>query len=73
MTATAQAAGYCAPACAIYEGKVNYQCIASRLEAYNSDIYYNLSVEDINKLLYTCQYAGHSFVVQVAAQCASAR
>lgn len=67
LIATAQAAEhYCAPACDVYEGKVNYTCIASKLEAYDSDVYYNLSVEDMNKLLYTCKYAGHEEAMAVA-------
>ncbi|MFL5815043.1 MAG: hypothetical protein ACJ763_15815 [Bdellovibrionia bacterium] len=73
MITTAQAAGYCAPACPIYEGKVDYVCIAGFLERYNSGMFEDRSVEQINKLLYTCKYSQHEFVMQVAAGCAAAR
>lgn len=57
--------------CVPYAGKVNYRCIADTLEAYDSDVFYNLSKEEIDSLLYTCQNVYHDKVVSVAERCAS--
>jgi hypothetical protein len=67
LIATAQASdGYCAPACDVYQGKVNYTCIADKLQAYDSDTFADVSVEAINRLLYTCTSAGHAKAIEVA-------
>jgi hypothetical protein len=67
LIASAHATERCVP----YTGEVNYECITSTLEAYDSDIYYNLSKEEIDSMLYSCKTTFHDKVVSVAQACAS--
>jgi hypothetical protein len=46
-----------------------YQCIAARLQALDSDNYYNLSVREIDEILQDRGDARHATVVAVAQQC----
>jgi hypothetical protein len=46
-----------------------YQCIANGLEALNSDIYYNLSADDVKKMLQDPQAMGHSDAVVASERC----
>ena len=45
------------------------ECVSERLQAYNSDIYYNLSKEEIMDLLDTPEDARSSAVVYMAKAC----
>lgn len=48
----------------------NYKCIADTLEAYNSDIYYNLSVDEIDELLNHPETDARSWkAIEVAREC----
>ena len=47
----------------------DYQCIADRLQAINSDIYYNLSKADIDAMISIPEMVGHIDAVRVARQC----
>lgn len=47
----------------------NYKCIAQQLEMYNSDIYYNLSVEEIDQLLAGTRFTDGSAAARFAAIC----
>lgn len=47
----------------------DYECIANRLQAYNSDIYYNLSKTDIDTMISIPEYFGHIDAVNAAKSC----
>lgn len=49
--------------------KHDYGCIADTLEAYNSDIYYDLSAADIDELLQNSEDARAWKVISVAREC----
>lgn len=65
LVATAQAAELCVP----YTGDVDYECIALKLEAYNSSYYPDLSKEEIDGYLYSCKTTFHDEVVRAAKAC----
>jgi hypothetical protein len=46
-----------------------YQCIADKLQAYNSDIYYNLSDSDIYSMLTIPEMFGHLDATKAQIQC----
>lgn len=54
---------------AAHSSELNYQCIADHLQAYNSDIYYNLSKEEIDKMLGDEGVYGHDIAVYMAERC----
>mgnify|MGYP005685103425 CR=1 FL=1 len=54
-------------ACVTLEQK--YQCTADRLQAYNSDIYYNLSKTDIDTMISIPEFFGHIDAVNAAKSC----
>lgn len=45
------------------------QCIADRLQAYNSDIYYNLLSAEVKALLSNVNYSGYSDAMNAARLC----
>ena len=47
----------------------DYQCIADRLQAINSDIYYNLSSADIEAMVTIPEMFGHIDAVNAEKQC----
>jgi hypothetical protein len=47
----------------------NYECIASTLESFNSDIYYNLSEADIDSMLTIPEMMGHYDAMRAAEKC----
>ena len=49
----------------------NYQCIADSLQAYNSSIFYDMTQEDIDKILNDENSVFHDQVVEVARKCDS--
>lgn len=49
----------------------DYQCVAQKLQAVDSDIYYNLSPAEINELLFSSSDRRHETVVQATISCAS--
>lgn len=46
-----------------------YQCVADGLQAYNSDIYYNLSKTEIDAMISIPEMFGHIDAVRVARRC----
>lgn len=46
-----------------------YQCVADGLQAYNSDIYYNLSKTEIDTMISIPEMFGHIDAVRVAKRC----
>ncbi len=46
-----------------------YQCVINGLEAYNSDVYYNLSTADIDTMLSIPEMAGHMDAFRIAKRC----
>ena len=54
----------------VFANEIPYQCIADKLQAMNSDIYYNVSAEDINLYLqYTEFNAFHFDTVNALNRC----
>lgn len=51
----------------------NYKCVANALEAYNSDVYYNLSNSEIDNLLQNSDVAGHTDALRAARICSKNR
>jgi hypothetical protein len=49
--------------------KHNYQCIADSLQAYNSDVLYNLSSEEIDEILADEASVFHDLTVAAALRC----
>ncbi|MBY0414968.1 MAG: hypothetical protein K2Q18_12430, partial [Bdellovibrionales bacterium] len=47
----------------------NYQCIADKMQAINSDIWYNLSKEEIDTILSIPEYVGHTEAVMARKAC----
>lgn len=47
----------------------DYQCIADKLQAINSDIWYELSPHDINVMLTIPEFQGHIEAVRASKQC----
>jgi hypothetical protein len=47
----------------------DYQCISDRLQAYNSDIYYDISAEEIEEILETKNDGRYWKVKEVAKSC----
>lgn len=50
-----------------------YKCVADSLEAYNSDMFYNLSKADIDSMLNDSTVYGHSDAVRAARTCSKIR
>lgn len=48
---------------------VDYQCVADHLQAYNSDIYYNLSPSEIDVMLKDASAIGHDKAVEAVNAC----
>ena len=46
-----------------------YQCVADRLQAYNSDIYYDMTPAEINSILRDPSSMGYHDVVRTAQDC----
>lgn len=46
-----------------------YQCIADKLQAYNSDIYYDLQPSEIDSMLQIPELVGHIDAVRAAKAC----
>jgi hypothetical protein len=56
----------------VIQGQISdkgYQCIADRMDAYDSDLYYNLSHSDIDKMLSDEESYGHWLAVREAKAC----
>jgi hypothetical protein len=51
----------------------NYQCIADALQAYNSDIYYNLSSTEIDAMITIPEMFGHIDAVNAEKRCDAER
>lgn len=47
----------------------DYECIANRLQAYNSDIYYNLSESDIYSMITIPEMFGHIDAINAEKAC----
>ena len=50
---------------------INYKCIADKLQARNSDIYYDLNEADIESMLTIPEMKGHIDAIQAKVQCES--
>lgn len=52
---------------------VNYTCIAESLQAINSDIYFNLSAEQIDEMIQNESALGHEIVINLMTNKCSAQ
>ncbi len=54
-----------------FSAERNYQCIADKLQAINSDIWYNLSSTDIETMITIPEFSGHIEAMRADKECSS--